>query len=302
MVEEGERAAPSSRKDCMQETEPTARVLLALGHGSFPTAALARAASLARALDAELHVLHVRPFARSGRRPRAEARGPGRSLQRSVGGWLADALGPGAARVALSARRGDFVHESAIRCVELGASVVVVAAEGPRLGSRVTGLVQASGRPVLVARQAGSADCMIAATDLESASFPVLSDASALAQLLTTRVVAIHNLAPLCVILGGGLSRPLSIPPDEREVEERSDLLLHAAGHVTSCDAAVVRHERDPAAAILDEARSREADLIVVGSRRRRWTGRMIAGNVAERVVARASRSVLVTPLDVVRC
>jgi nucleotide-binding universal stress UspA family protein len=212
---------------------------------------------------------------------------------------LARALG---ARLAVHpVHRGDFVHEVAIRSVELGACVVVVTADGSRLGSRVTGLVQASGRPVLVARDAETDDCIIAATDLESIEFPVLSDASALAQLLASRVVAVHNLTPISVILGGGLSCPVSIPPDEREIAERGRLLMRATRGVTTCEAVVVRHEHDSAAAILEEARSREADLIVVGSRRRTWAGRMIAGNVTERVVNRARRSVLVTPLDAVR-
>ncbi|MBK8259309.1 MAG: universal stress protein [Polyangiaceae bacterium] len=53
------------------------------------------------------------------------------------------------------------------------------------------------------------------------------------------------------------------------------------------------RHRR-----VLGEAREHNADLVVVGTRKRTWFDRLVAGSVAEQIVNRAKRSVLVTPLD----
>ncbi|MEO8181498.1 MAG: universal stress protein [Deltaproteobacteria bacterium] len=61
---------------------------------------------------------------------------------------------------------------------------------------------------------------------------------------------------------------------------------------------AVVRDEVSLADAILDEARVHDADLVVLGAQRRSWLERLFDGGVATRVVNRAQRSVLVTPMS----
>ena len=60
----------------------------------------------------------------------------------------------------------------------------------------------------------------------------------------------------------------------------------------------IVRKEFNPVEAILQEARVQDADLVVVGTRSKSWLARVLTGSVAARVVNRANRSVLVTPLE----
>jgi nucleotide-binding universal stress UspA family protein len=52
--------------------------------------------------------------------------------------------------------------------------------------------------------------------------------------------------------------------------------------------------EGDPAETVLDVARSRGADLIVVGSRRRGGVAGAVLGSVSTEIVHRADRPVLV--------
>jgi nucleotide-binding universal stress UspA family protein len=59
-----------------------------------------------------------------------------------------------------------------------------------------------------------------------------------------------------------------------------------------------VRSEDNPVDAILNEARKRDADFVVVGARRRSWYDWPLFGSVASRVVNRGERSVLVLPLE----
>jgi nucleotide-binding universal stress UspA family protein len=51
----------------------------------------------------------------------------------------------------------------------------------------------------------------------------------------------------------------------------------------------------DPAQAIIDVADEADADLIVVGGRRRSLAGKALFGSVTQRVILNAGRSVLVT-------
>jgi nucleotide-binding universal stress UspA family protein len=60
----------------------------------------------------------------------------------------------------------------------------------------------------------------------------------------------------------------------------------------------VIANERDAVDAILEHARRRNADLIVVGTRSHSWLSRNLLGSVSTELVDRAIRSVLITPLS----
>jgi nucleotide-binding universal stress UspA family protein len=61
----------------------------------------------------------------------------------------------------------------------------------------------------------------------------------------------------------------------------------------------VVEQHGDPASIIVLHANSRKADLVVLGSNRRRGWQRFREGSVGERVLRRAEWSVLIVPWDV---
>ena len=61
----------------------------------------------------------------------------------------------------------------------------------------------------------------------------------------------------------------------------------------------VVEQHGDPAGIIVLHANSRKADLVVLGSNRRRGWQRFREGSVGERVLRRAAWSVLIVPWDV---
>jgi nucleotide-binding universal stress UspA family protein len=61
----------------------------------------------------------------------------------------------------------------------------------------------------------------------------------------------------------------------------------------------VVEQQGDPAGIIVLHANSRKADLVVLGSNRRRGWQRFRAGSVGERVLRSAAWAVLIVPWDV---
>ena len=61
----------------------------------------------------------------------------------------------------------------------------------------------------------------------------------------------------------------------------------------------IVEQHGDPASVIVLHANSRKADLVVLGSNRRRGWQRFREGSVGERVLRRAEWSVLIVPWDV---
>ena len=92
--------------------------------------------------------------------------------------------------------------------------------------------------------------------------------------------------------------RPTVLPLDE---STRATLLERMTGLVKALDATGIRLqtllvEGDPAGAIVDEARSLSADLIVMGTHGRRGFSRFILGSVTERVLHTAPCPVLTVP------
>ena len=162
-------------------------------------------------------------------------------------------------------------------------------------GASSKSLAAAAAVPVLVAREATHDETILAATDLESDGYPVLRLAAQLGQQLDAPVVALHNVNPVSCV---GVAWPMIVLPAVPAVEARSARLSQVWANLSFGASAVIRDEFNPVDAILWEARKRDADLLVVGTRRRGWFDRLVTGSVAAQVVNRAKRSVLVTPLD----
>lgn len=279
-------------------------VLFALFEQGCPTASLLRARALSRVLDAELHVMRVLPeFARvNALFPQNNVldavRTVERTLQanRSTREWLASCLGDDDAAVErFSIAHGNFVEHVAGQATELDAVLIIVPPCDWPMGHTVTSLAAAAAVPVLVAREATRDETIVAATDLESDGYPVLRLAAQLGQQLDAPVVALHNVNPVSCV---GVAWPMIVLPAVPAVEARSARLSQVWANLSFGASAVIRDEFNPVDAILWEARKRDADLLVVGTRRRGWFDRLVTGSVAAQVVNRAKRSVLVTPLD----
>jgi nucleotide-binding universal stress UspA family protein len=182
--------------------------------------------------------------------------------------------------------------------LNLNPALIIVAPRATRLGRTATSIASLTGVPVLVARKATREATILAATDLENPGYPVLSKAARLGLRLGAPVVAIHNVHSMPVVVGFEVAYPVIVEPGTHACRTRSERLRRAAQRLPLQAEAVVRSEASVVEAILGEARSRSADIVVVGTRLRNWFDRLVNGSIAARVVSRAKRSVLVMPLN----
>lgn len=89
--------------------------------------------------------------------------------------------------------------------------------------------------------------------------------------------------------------------PFSWHAKERLELLtsLRKRAEREGVPVRTVEQHGDPARVIVLHANSRKADLVVLGSNRRRGWKRFKEGSVGERVLRRAAWSVLIVPWDV---
>jgi nucleotide-binding universal stress UspA family protein len=270
-----------------------------------PTAGLLRASALCRVLGAELHVLRVLPdttrvnalFPQNNLADASAGLAASERSDASTRAWLSQTLhGPNTVEFELA--HGDFVQQVAAYATRLDAKLIVVAPGVGRLGRTVTALAGSAGVPVLLARQATAEETIVAATDLESLGFPVLKQAAELGRRLQAPVVALHNASPASLVVGIDMVHPVAAVVRGPSEAKQAERLARATDQLQIEVDAVVRGALDPVEAILAEARAQDADLVVVGMRRRKWLGRWLAASVAAQIVDQARRSVLVTPLD----
>jgi nucleotide-binding universal stress UspA family protein len=288
---------------------PTGRstILLGLLEGGQPTASLLRATRLARAFDADLHVLSVLtgavqdPLYHQLFSP-AEAVEHALVVQESTRAWLGEHCSADVVE-RFAVVHGDFTETVVGHAEQIGAMLIVVAPTEGHIGHAATTLAHKSGIPVLVAREAGHEGTIVAATDMKTPDYPVLREAAEIGERLGEPVIAVHNFyVPTVAMMGVDASwpmPPLTVPPlpTERYRAVRQGQLVEASKHLPGKALAIVRTEDDPVEAILDEAQLHDADVVVVGTRVRSWFARLGAAGIAAKVVNRTTRSVLVTPI-----
>lgn len=289
--------------------DPTAnarpRVLFAVYEASRPNAALRRALSLSRLLDADLFVLCVLGGQTAVYPLFPElnvvdaVRGVERTLrcQRDARGWVDRVLGEQLPADRLELKVGSFVDEVARHAEELGAGLIVMGPHDGHFGSMVTRLVQLASIPVLVARPSIGGHAIVAGTDMTDDKFPVLRLAATLAAQFDAPLVAVHNDGSSDTS-GDWLTWGSSVRSDA-DVSDAARRLTSACLELGVESEAVVSNEVTAVRALLREARRRDADMVVVGAHRHSWFERLLGGGVAARVVDGASRSVLVTPFAV---
>ncbi|MEP7125696.1 MAG: universal stress protein [Byssovorax sp.] len=271
--------------------------------------ALQRADVVARALGADLHILHVlpaRPWLQELFSPRPanddfEDPETSDATQRWCESMLAHAL----PSVRIHLRRGELSQCIRDLADELNAAIIVVGAPRSHRGKRYadrfsTHLVRQTRRSVLVARPPTSSNAIVAATDFSDQRFPALESARRLGAELHAPVTFIHTVVPMKPFQSSApgasaiaLDRLLGLAL-ERRLDDMESL---GAGPDRAVSAVVVAHD-DVTQAILDVARARDADLVVVGAHLEWRISRLSFGGTADSVVASARRSVLMVPLQ----
>jgi nucleotide-binding universal stress UspA family protein len=197
----------------------------------------------------------------------------------------------------VSIRCGFLADETIAGARQLGASLVVLEPSKKRFGRHVARIARRAGVPVLVARESSSDEAIVAASDLSDRRMPVLERAASLGEQLSEPVILIHNLSPFSSVADGETRWAIAPRGDERA--RRLACLQRASQRLAApVTATLLCDEPNPTDAIVRTARTRNADLVVVGTHRRNWLGRMFRRSVAIQVVNRVQRSVLVTPLD----
>ena len=265
------------------------RVLLVLSEAKGNAWSIRRANKLSEVYGAELCVLAVMS-------PREPFTLPysGVEVSDRIERRLVEVLGHGA-EGRMQIRCGMFVDEVVAGARSLDARVIVLEPRKKRCGSEVAKIVRRSRVPVLVARDSAPDEVIVAATDLSDPNMPVMQRAARLSVRLSEPVVVVHNLSPFSSMSGGQAHWSLAPRDDERS---RRWTRLRQASRQLGLDTSVtlVCDEANPTEAIVQTARTRNADLVVVGTHRRSWLGRLFHRSVAVQVVNRAQRSVLVTP------
>ncbi len=133
-------------------------------------------------------------------------------------------------------------------------------------------------------------------TDFSAASRPALKWALELARSNGGSLTLVHVMSPILPMVGDGYISPQAWDDLERQVRAHAQKeigKLIAKARKAGVRAASVLLEGTPADRIVRAARSRGADLIVMGTHGRGGLAKLFLGSVAERVVATAPRPVL---------
>lgn len=278
-------------------------VMLALRADEKPTSCVLAALSMATRLATELQVVRVLRESSRLRRtsPLFESEAEiekRRAAHTMTVNWLLSELGEAARFIRVVVAEGDFVEQVARRAKSQQLRLIVVSPEVRRAGAVVTSLARAARTPVLGPRSGGRGGPILAATDMSHPAFPVLWEAALLARQLAAPLVTFHNIPqnilvpPHPVIIPDLVMIGAATPP-----EARRERLTDVTSLLPIPSTPVVRSEVDAVDAILGEAATIRAELIVVGTHYRSWWDRAFSVSVAAEIVGRARRSVLVTPI-----
>lgn len=290
-----------------------ATILVATSFDDASDVALRRAHALATLRGARLVVVHVAP-ARSWIDllffPHKAADGAvdpvPRSALEAAHVWCAELLGPAPEHVRVVLKRGRVAASILEVADEVHASLIVLG-DAPRSSARLFGggsvlaaLIHGAPCPVLVARPERPSNEILGATNFADTDYPALCEAARLGVRLGAHVTFMHNVdVGDYMAMASVFGMPLQTAgvPRDPDRDRRRDDLAEVAEHM-GCDIESVVMMRGRAAdAILDVARSRDADLVVVGKRRRRRATDWVSADTAVKVARDARRSVLCVPL-----
>ena len=191
-------------------------------------------------------------------------------------------------------RRGDFLSVVAETARSLSPALVIIPEICGQTAPNVYDLVLECRAPVLLAREGGGADSIVAATNLEVPTFPVLRAGALLSWSLGARVVFVHNLTldtSLQPRTPAMLKQPLA------SILDRLDDLSFIASSLRVDSDNIVTIRPSSSEALLSVVDRERADVVVVGARRRTMSP-LHRVPLAEEVIDAVSTSVLVVPLD----
>ena len=129
-------------------------------------------------------------------------------------------------------------------------------------------------------------------TDFSEHSEPAFNVACSLAQSYGARLVLLHVLEPTVLVYGGVMTPPPPLPGADERLSARKQLQRLRPPH-SSIPVERLVEAGDSATAIMQVARERNCDLIVMGSHGRTGLGRLLMGSVAENVLRKAPCPVL---------
>jgi nucleotide-binding universal stress UspA family protein len=279
---------------------PTA--LFATAAETFPVASLRCAQTFADLLGAELHVLRVlaTPTSLPGLRNSLDAFAGPDVLARFVDAArdtsreCAAALSERFVDERVHMQVGDLFEAATEQADDLGAALLMVPGSEAS-GPQITALVRHSGLPVLVVRPTPVGTAIVAATALIDLRYPVLQRAAELGRRFQTRLIAVHT------VRDHTRRRPPGFASSAAQRQQRLEVIRARLAHATKALASsadpILALGPDPVDAILREARACDARLVVVGTSRRSRLRRALRPSVAARLIDRAARSVLVTPI-----
>jgi len=278
----------------------TPRVLCATDLGVGSDAALSRAREIARALGAQLHLLHVVDSARSahatGRR-RAHAQLNIDALSRKIAWSGSDVEGS----VRASRRPHNAIADVAI---EWDADLIVLGPYRRRLGDSFRGttaerILRRAGRPVMVVNReaAGPYEHVLVASDLSRMSADIARVSKQLGLLEGARASVVrapqHSLGLMLYLARGNESAVSSKQRSRsRYASKQIEAQLERAG-LTGARVSVSSPQTSPLHAIEQVAQREGSDLIVVGSSRFPLLKRVFIGSVSNEVVRAMEHDVL---------
>jgi nucleotide-binding universal stress UspA family protein len=170
-----------------------------------------------------------------------------------------------------------------------------------RLGSVAESTLRQAPCPVLTVRASSAAHIpvnpyrlnvsrLLVATDFSASSKAALRAAAVLAKRLTARAVLVHAAEP------SDSFQSESLPVDERSRRRYAGRLqkMISTSRADKIITDKVVISGNPVEVILDQAKHRKTDLLIVGTHGRRGMKRLMLGSVAEAVVRRAACPVFI--------
>lgn len=292
---------------------PLKQVLAATDLSAPARHAVERAALVARAAGAQLHLVHVAAFSRLDEMRRLVANLPPDTERRvrDQTQMLMDALSETVRERHGVAAEIHVADGSLLKAIEetsaaVAADLLVLGARGGStlrhlvLGSTAARLVSRFSRPLLVVKRAAAADYrrVLVPVDFSHASLPALRLARAVAPQGVLVLMHAYEAPYEGKLRVAGIEEHHLEEYRHRartEAQARMAELCHQAG--LAPQAAATIHVHGPAAQrILEQEDERDCDLIVMGREGQSRIDDLLLGSVSRRVLAESEADVLVVP------
>jgi len=138
---------------------------------------------------------------------------------------------------------------------------------------------------------------IVTATDFSDAALAGIRHAADLAKRFKSRLILVYVVdARLPPLILDGSSEPAEVILENHRRNAERKLEAYAREHLEGLAAETMVLQGFPHEAIVEVARAREADVIVVGTHGLGFMGRMLMGSTAERILHSAPCPVLVVP------